>query len=81
MPDPFDLLRAPVTPVDPDPSFASALRARVERGLALPRGVSVSKADAQITASPEVLPMVGREPFYRAGEVGYAWLSVPDLDR
>ena len=39
------------------------------------------EADAQLTASPDALPVAGREPSYRAGEVGYAWLSVPDLDR
>lgn len=39
MTDPFDALREPVAPVDPDPGFAAALRARIERALALPRGV------------------------------------------
>ena len=28
MPDPFDALRAPVTPADPDPAFAARLRAQ-----------------------------------------------------
>lgn len=39
MTDPFDALREPVVPADPDPAFAAALRARLERALALPRGV------------------------------------------
>jgi len=39
MTDPFDGLRAPVVPADPDPAFAARLRARLERALALPRGV------------------------------------------
>jgi len=42
MPDPFDSLRLPDTMVDPDPTFAARLRARVERALALPEGVTVS---------------------------------------
>jgi predicted enzyme related to lactoylglutathione lyase len=43
MPDPFEALRSPVTPVDPDPDFATRLRARVERALSLPEGVIVSE--------------------------------------
>ena len=45
MPDPFERLRAPVDPVDPDPAFADRLRARLERALALPRGVPVTTID------------------------------------
>ena len=33
MTDPFDALRLPHTPVDPDPRFAADLRARIERAL------------------------------------------------
>jgi len=42
MPDPFEALRSPVVPADPDPAFAASLRARVERALSLPPGVVVS---------------------------------------
>jgi predicted enzyme related to lactoylglutathione lyase len=42
MTDPFDVLRAPVVPVEPDPEFRTRLRARIERALALPRGVAVT---------------------------------------
>jgi len=42
MTDPFDALREPVVPTDPDPDFAVSLRARIERALALPRGVAVT---------------------------------------
>jgi uncharacterized glyoxalase superfamily protein PhnB len=35
-PDPFDALRAADGPVDPDPAFAAALRARLERALLAP---------------------------------------------
>ena len=31
MTDPFDTLREPVVPTDPDPDFAASLRARIER--------------------------------------------------
>jgi predicted enzyme related to lactoylglutathione lyase len=44
MTDPFDALREPAVPTDPDPDFAASLRARIERALALPRGVSVTAA-------------------------------------
>jgi predicted enzyme related to lactoylglutathione lyase len=43
MTDPLDALRAPVTPVDPDPAFAGRLRARLERALRLPEGVAVTE--------------------------------------
>ena len=42
MPDPFDALRAPVVPTDPDPGFAARLRARLEQALRLPEGVDVT---------------------------------------
>ena len=42
MPDPFEALRAPVTPIDPDPAFATRLRAQVERALTLPRGADMT---------------------------------------
>ena len=38
MTDPFDALRVGDGPVDPDPAFAAALRARVERALLSSRG-------------------------------------------
>ena len=53
MPDPFDALRAPVTPADPAPAFAARLRARLERALDLPEGVAVT--DIAVT-------LAGREP-------------------
>ena len=42
MTDPFDALRSPAAPADPEPAFAASLRARLERALALPRGVAVT---------------------------------------
>lgn len=72
MTDPLDVLRAPFTTVDPDPAFATDLRARLERALALPRGVAMSETPT--TAPADDLA-------YRHGDVGYAWLSVPDVER
>jgi RNA polymerase sigma-70 factor (ECF subfamily) len=43
MADPFEVLRLPVTAVDPDPAFTARLRSRLERALALPQGVTVSE--------------------------------------
>jgi predicted enzyme related to lactoylglutathione lyase len=66
MTDPFDALREPVVPTDPDPGFAASLRARIERALALPRGVAVtstiveqSPTTAQGAAIPYLAVAVG----------------------
>jgi predicted enzyme related to lactoylglutathione lyase len=53
MTDPFEDLRQPVAPVDPDPGFAAALRARIERALALPRGVAVTTTITEPTMTAE----------------------------
>lgn len=45
MTDPFDALRAPILPTDPDPLFADRLRARIERALSLPKGVRMTTID------------------------------------
>ena len=58
MTDPFDALRAPAEPVDPDPAFAAALRARIERALSLPRGVAMTTTpvEAPPTALGAAIP-------------------------
>jgi predicted enzyme related to lactoylglutathione lyase len=57
MTDPFDALREPVVPTDPDPDFAASLRARIERALALPRGVAVTVTEEQPrTAAGAAIP-------------------------
>jgi predicted enzyme related to lactoylglutathione lyase len=59
MTDPFDALREPVVPTDPDPDFAASLRARIERALALPRGVAVTSTivtQPPITAQGAAIP-------------------------
>jgi predicted enzyme related to lactoylglutathione lyase len=53
MTDPFDALREPVVPTDPDPDFAASLRARIERALALPRGVAVTALQEQTTIAAQ----------------------------
>ena len=54
MTDPFDELRAPIIPLDPDPSFAARLRSRVERAFDLPRGVTVSNLTVDTPAAPAI---------------------------
>ena len=54
MTDPFEALREPVTPVDPDPDFAGRLRLRLTREVFAPPGGTMSK---QIVAT-----RVEREP-------------------
>jgi predicted enzyme related to lactoylglutathione lyase len=60
MTDPFDALREPVVPTDPDPDFAASLRARIERALALPRGVTVSAA---VTEQTRIAPQGAAIPY------------------
>ncbi|HEY7102406.1 MAG TPA: VOC family protein [Mycobacteriales bacterium] len=60
MTDPFDALREPVVPTDPDPDFAASLRARIERALALPRGVAVTST---ITEQPPTIARGAAVPY------------------
>src|SRR5271167_4126174 len=69
--DPFDALREPVTPLDPDPVFAADLRSRLVRA---------------IPGSTTKEPPRGLEPDrprngLRHGDVSYITLSLPDLAR
>lgn len=63
MTDPLESLRTPVTPVDPDPSFASQLRARAARALALPKGVTVSNLVLELEPEPAAVAPVGVIPY------------------
>ena len=54
MPDPFEVLRAPIQSIDPDPLFTAHLRARLVRALGLPQGVTVS--DVALDPSPVPTP-------------------------
>jgi predicted enzyme related to lactoylglutathione lyase len=76
MPDPFEALRLPVLPADPDPPFAADLRARLERALHDPRG-------GRMTEPTTVAPTRSDRPAppLRHGDVAYASLWVPDVER
>jgi len=63
MPDPFESLRTPLTPVDPDPTFTASLRDRVARalGLATTLGTSMTVQTTQresltVTVTPTLVP-------------------------
>ncbi len=79
MTDPFEVLRSPVVPTDPDPSFAANLRARLESALSLPRGVTVS--DLDLGVDPQAPEPTRPGPAPRHGDVVYASLWVPDVER
>jgi predicted enzyme related to lactoylglutathione lyase len=69
--DPFDALRRPVVPADPDPVFAATLRARLERALALPPGVAVTKPTVtETTEAPATAVAQGAAIPYLAVPVG-----------
>jgi predicted enzyme related to lactoylglutathione lyase len=74
MADPFDALRLPSPSVDPDPTFATRLRLRVERALSLPEGVTVS--DLTLDLAPESTA----DPGARSGAV-VPYLIVTDARR
>src|SRR5258706_14833161 len=52
MTDPFDILREPVTPADPDPEFAGRLRLRLTREGFAPPGEAMSQQTAPTRAEP-----------------------------
>jgi predicted enzyme related to lactoylglutathione lyase len=68
MTDPLDALHEPVLPVDPDPTFAAALRAQLAQ--ALLRGTGETMSNDTTSAAPPV-----------EGDVGYASIRVPDVTR
>ena len=86
MPDPFEALRAPITPVDPDPGFAARLRARMVRALTIPGGVDMSRIDVDrvdVDRVDEPRPPAG--PRWsggtRHGDLGYISYQLPDVER
>ena len=52
MTDPFDALRTPVVPADPDPAFTARLRARLQRALEQPKGTAMPPLTLDAEASP-----------------------------
>ena len=63
MPDPFDALRSPAPPIDPDPSFATRLRARLEQALRPTRGVTVSDPTPDVETTEAPAPVTGVVPY------------------
>src|ERR1700678_1635840 len=59
MADAFDVLRTPPSPVAPDPEFARRLRARIERALSLPKGVTVSNLQLDLDLSDDLATETG----------------------
>src|ERR1700704_848604 len=53
MTDPFEALREPVTPADPDPEFAGRLRMRLTRAVFAPPGGTMSQQTAATRAERE----------------------------
>ena len=85
MPDPLEVLRAPVTPVDPDPGFATRLRARLARALAIPGGVDMTSSDVTGTTVGQPAPDAPGPPRWsggtRQGDLGYISYQLPDVQR
>jgi predicted enzyme related to lactoylglutathione lyase len=79
--DPLNVLREPDGPVDPDPAFTSRLRARLERALELPRGVSVSTGltDPATVSSADQLSATTPVPADAGAAIPY--LAVNDARR
>ncbi|HWM03602.1 MAG TPA: VOC family protein [Actinophytocola sp.] len=52
MTDPFEVLREPVVPVDPDPDFAARLRLRMTQAVFAPPGVTMSEQTISRASEP-----------------------------
>ena len=55
MPDAFEALRLPLTPVQPDPAFAARLKARVARELGLSQ-IQQVPGGTTMTSAPSLVP-------------------------
>jgi len=74
--DPFDALRTPPVPVAPDPDFARALRARIERALLADDVPEPSgPPPAQLTYAAVLTRDIGRAARFYARVLG--WTTVP----
>jgi predicted enzyme related to lactoylglutathione lyase len=71
MSDALDALRVPAVPADPDPAFAARLRARVERALDLPRGVSMNTPSPTLTR-PE---QAAADPVHAGAAIPYLMVA------
>jgi len=73
MTDPLDVLRGPTGPVEPDPGFATRLRARLERALADPRGAAVTTTAADHPDTPAAdVPVAGVVPYLAVADAAAA---------
>jgi uncharacterized glyoxalase superfamily protein PhnB len=63
MTDPFEALREPVTPVDPDPDFAGRLRQRLTREVFAPPGGIMSQQTIATRAEPAPAPAPALTPY------------------
>jgi predicted enzyme related to lactoylglutathione lyase len=79
MTDPLDVLREPDGPVAPDPAFAARLRARIERALELPRGVSVSATT--VVRSTPTDDFAGTASIFAPSGAAIPYLAVRDAPR
>ena len=77
MTDPLSALRQPDTPVDPDPAFATRLRARLERALSLPRGVQTMTTTTEPTGQhPTAQHPIAQQPTYVARRTLTPYIAV-----
>lgn len=53
MPDPFEQMKLPATPVEPDPIFAARLRDRLAHALTQPKGATMPALELQDRATPQ----------------------------
>lgn len=72
MTDPLDALRSPIIPMDPDPTFAGALRHRLVQAV-LPNHREETLMETQLSGRPR--------NGVRHGDVSYITLGLPDLAR
>jgi uncharacterized glyoxalase superfamily protein PhnB len=63
MTDPFEALREPVTPVDPDPAFAGRLRMRLTHEIFAPPGGTMSQQTAAASDQRELAPAPALTPY------------------
>jgi predicted enzyme related to lactoylglutathione lyase len=82
MADPLARLRAPSTPVDPDPGFAASLRSRLSRALDPRQGAHGRNGVVRDPFGHRWM-IAGPVPGSRLqhGDLGYVSLWVPDVDR
>lgn len=75
--DPLDVLRAPSTPLAPDPAFAVDLRDRLVRAVLAPTPSAPTLKEPRMSTELTTRPRNGT----RHGDVSYITLGLPDLAR